>query len=74
VEISPELEDIEYRGLSLKRTNYRVLDEEIDAQLKMLQKNMAQHQKIAEDRSAQKDDFVLIDFEGFKESRHKLQF
>jgi trigger factor len=69
VEISPELEDIEYRDLVLKRTNYRVLDEEIEAQLKMLQKNMAQHQKIAEDRSAQKDDFVLIDFEGFKEGR-----
>jgi len=69
VEISPELEDIEYRDLVLKRTNYRVLDEEIEAQLKMLQKNMAQHQKIAEDRSARKDDFVLIDFEGFKEGR-----
>ena len=69
VEISPELEDIEYRGLSLKRTNYRVLDEEIEAQLKMLQKNMAQHRKIEEVRPAQKNDFVLIDFEGFKEGR-----
>ena len=69
VEISPELEDIEYRGLSLKRTNYRVLDEEIDAQLKMLQKNMVQHQKIEGDRPVQLDDFVLIDFEGFKEGR-----
>ena len=69
VEISPELEDIKYHDLVLKRTNYRVLDEEIEAQLKMLQKNMAQHQKIAEDRSARKDDFVLIDFEGFKEGR-----
>ncbi len=69
VEISPELEDIEYRGLSLKRTNYKVLDAEIEAQLKMLQKNMAQHQKIAEDRPVQKEDFVLIDFEGFKDGR-----
>jgi trigger factor len=69
VEISPELEDIEYRELTLKRTNYRVLDEEIDAQLKMLQKNMAQHEKIAEERPVQKDDFVLIDFEGFKDGR-----
>jgi trigger factor len=69
VEISPEIGDIEYRGLSLKRTNYRVLDEEIEAQLKMLQKNMAQHRKIAEDRPAQKDDFVLIDFEGFREGQ-----
>jgi len=69
VEIQPEIEDIEYRGLSLKRTNYRVLDEEIEAQLKMLQKNMVQYRKIAADRPAQKDDFVLIDFEGFKEGR-----
>ena len=69
VEISPDLEDIEYRGLPLKRTSYRVLDEEIEAQLKMLQKNMAQHQKIAEERPVQKEDFVLIDFEGFKDGR-----
>ena len=39
------------------------------AQLKMLQKNMAQHQKIEEDRPVQIDDFVLIDFEGFKEGQ-----
>ena len=69
VEISPELEDIEYRSLPLKRTNYKVLDEEIEAQLKMLQKNMAQHQKIEEDRPVQKDDFVLIDFEGFRDGQ-----
>jgi trigger factor len=69
VEISPELQDIEYRGLSLKRTNYKVLDEEIKAQLKMLQKNMAQHEKIAEDRPVEKEDFVLIDFEGFRDGR-----
>ena len=69
VEISPELEDIEYRSLPLKRTNYKVLDEEIEAQLKMLQKNMAQHQKIEEDRPSQKDDFVLIDFEGFRDGQ-----
>ena len=69
VEISPELEDIEYRSLPLKRTNYKVLDEEIEAQLKMLQKNMAQHQKIEEERPAQKDDFVLIDFEGFRDGQ-----
>ena len=44
VEVSPEIEDIDYNGLTLKRTNYKISDEEVDAQLKMLQKNMAQHQ------------------------------
>jgi len=35
----------------------------------MLQKNMAQHRKIEADRPAQQGDFVLIDYEGFKEGR-----
>jgi trigger factor len=66
VEIPPEIEDIDYKGLSLKRTNYKISDAEVDTQLKMLQKNMAQHQKVEEVRPAQNGDFVLIDYEGFK--------
>lgn len=69
VEITPEIKDIDYSGLTLKRSNYRVSDEEIDAQLKMLQKNFARQQKIEKKRAAEPDDFVLIDFEGFKEGR-----
>jgi trigger factor len=66
VEISPEIEDIDYKGLTLKRTNYKISDEEVDAQLKMLQKNMAQQQKVEPARPAQEGDFVLVDYEGFK--------
>ncbi len=69
VEITPDIKDIDYSGLTLKRSNYRVSDEEIDAQLKMLQKNFARQQKIEKKRAAEPDDFVLIDFEGFKEGR-----
>ena len=69
VEITPEIKDIDYSGLTLTRSNYRVSDEEIDAQLKMLQKNFARQQKIEKKRAAEPDDFVLIDFEGFKEGR-----
>ena len=69
VEISPEIEDIDYSGISLKRTNYKVSDEEIEAQLKMLQKNMARQEQIKADRAAQEGDFVLIDYEGFKDGR-----
>jgi trigger factor len=67
VEISPEIEDIEYKGLSLERTRYEAGDSEVDVQLKTLQKNMARQQKISDDRPAQDGDFVLIDFEGFKD-------
>jgi len=69
VEISPEIADIDYKGLTLKRTNYRISDEEVDSQLKMLQKNMAQHQKVEPARPARDGDFVLIDYEGFKDGR-----
>jgi len=69
VEISPEIEDIDYKGLALKRTNYKISDVEVDTQLKMLQKNMAQHQKVEEARPAQNGDYVLIDYEGFKDGQ-----
>ena len=67
VEIRPEIDDIDYSGLKLKRTNYAVSNEEIDAQLKMLQKNLARQEKIGKKRAAREGDFVLIDFEGFKD-------
>jgi trigger factor len=69
VEISPEIDHIDYSGLILKRTKYTVSKEETDAQLKMLQKNFARQEKIGEDRAVREGDFVLIDFEGFKDGR-----
>jgi len=69
VEVKPELEDIAIKGLALKRMNYKAGDDEIDAQLSMLQKNMAKKVKIEEDRPVQADDFVLIDYEGFQNGK-----
>ena len=69
VDVKPELEDLDIKGLALKRTNYKVGNEEIDAQLGMLQKNMAKKEKIEEDRPVQAGDFVLIDYEGFNNGK-----
>jgi trigger factor len=69
VEITPEIDDINYKGIKLERTNYQFSDDEVDAQLKMLQKNLAQHEKIPEDRAAREDDIVLINYEGFKDGK-----
>ena len=69
VEIKPEIEEIDFKGLTLKKNLYRVTDQEMDAQVAMLQKNLAQQKPITEDRVAQKDDFVLIDYEGFKDGK-----
>ena len=69
VEVSPDIGDIDYSGMSLKRTNYKVSDEEIESQLKLLQKNLAKHEKIEESRPAREGDFVIIDFEGFHDGQ-----
>ena len=64
VEITPDMDDIDFKGLQLTRTLYAPGDDEVDVQLKALQKGMAQHEKVTEDRPAREGDFVLIDLEG----------
>ncbi|RZB31944.1 MAG: trigger factor [Desulfobacteraceae bacterium Eth-SRB1] len=69
VEVTPEIGDINFKGLNLKKTIYKASDEEINAQLKMLQKNLAQLKTVEENRSLKKGDFALIDYEGFKNGK-----
>ncbi len=69
VEIRPVIDAVDFKGLKLKKKIYQVSDEEIDTQLKLLQKNMAQLKTISEDRPARKEDFALMDYEAFKEAR-----
>jgi len=66
IEITPALGDIDFKGLTLNKTLYKPSDEEVEAQLKAIQKNMAQQKALEEDRPAREGDFVLIDYEGFK--------
>jgi len=62
VEVTPEIDDLDYRGIALKKTLYKVSDEEIEAQLKMLQRNLARYEAISDARAAAENDFVMIDF------------
>ena len=66
VEISPEIADIEFKGLELNRTQFEATEEEIDVQLKMLQKNLTKREKIKADRPLKIGDVAVIDYEGFK--------
>jgi len=69
VETRPLIEDIDFKGLSLQKTLYKATDEEVEAQLEMLRKNMAQQNKVEEERAIAANDFALIDYEGFKEGK-----
>jgi len=65
VEIKPELDDIEFEGISLEKTKYAVSDAEIESQIYMIQKTMAKKETVTEPRPVKETDFVLIDYEGF---------
>ncbi len=69
VEIKPDIDKIDFKGLSLKKALYRITDEEMDAQLQMLQKNLAQQNPVTEDRGVRENDFVRIDYEGFEDGK-----
>ncbi|MEA3417271.1 MAG: trigger factor [Thermodesulfobacteriota bacterium] len=69
VEVEPEIDELDFKGLKLKKNLYRISDEEISAQLKMLQKSLAQQKTVEEARPVQKGDFALIDYEGFKDGK-----
>jgi len=69
VEIKPDIDKIDLKGLTLKKALYRITDEEMDAQLQMLQRNLAQQIPVTEDRGVTENDFVLIDYEGFEDGK-----
>lgn len=69
VEVQPEIADIEFTGLKLKKTLYQASDEEVDVQVQMMQKNLAKREPIDEERPAQEGDFVQVDYEGFKDGK-----
>jgi len=69
VEVTPSIADFDLKGMKLKRSVYTVSETEVDAQLKMLQKNLARLEKIADNRPVREGDNLLIDFEGFKDGR-----
>lgn len=65
IEIKPEIDDVEFKGIALKKTKYEVSEGEIESQIHMIQKTMAKKETVKEERPVKDDDFVLIDYEGF---------
>ena len=64
VSTRPEVKLGKYKGIELKKIEYKVTDEDVKHELE----HMAEHNSrmvSIEDRPAQKDDTVTIDFEGF---------
>ena len=69
VEVPPEIDDVDWKGLELKKTMYAASDGEIDAQLAMLRQRLAQKEAIGENRPLRDDDYAQITYEGFFKGR-----
>ena len=66
VEVNPEIADVNFKGLKLTKTKHAATEDEVNVQLKMLQKNLSKREKIKEDRPLRLEDVAVIDYEGFK--------
>ena len=63
VEIKPEFQLKDYKGIKIKKEKTSVSEEEVDKALENLRDQMAQFIPV-EERSTKEDDMVVIDFEG----------
>jgi trigger factor len=64
VDIKPAFELKEYKGLEVERPDTAIKEEEIDKELRAMQKNMAALRSV-DDRAIQKGDVVILDYQGF---------
>lgn len=67
IEVQPVIDDIDYKGMKLQKSTYAVSDEELELQLNMVRKNLAERRKIEEHRPVRVGDIVVIDYEGFQD-------
>jgi trigger factor len=63
VEIKPQFELKNYKGLKVKKEKTNVTEEEVDKALEALRDQLAEFTPV-EDRATRQDDLVVIDFEG----------
>ncbi|MBQ2890923.1 MAG: trigger factor [Clostridia bacterium] len=64
VAVKPEFELGQYKGVKVKKVTHKTTEKEINAEIDRLRERNARMVTV-EDRAAQKDDTVVIDYEGF---------
>ncbi len=67
VDVLPDIEDIDFKGLSINKPAYPVTDDQIDYQLQMLQKTIATSEAVTPPRPLREGDLAIIDYEGFQD-------
>ncbi len=66
IDVKPEIELGEYKGLEVELPELVVSDDEIEAEIERLRKEMAPLRNV-EDRESAENDLVVIDFQGYND-------
>ena len=64
VEVMPEVELPQYKGVEVVKTEIKVTDEDVERELKLIQEKNSRIVEVT-DRPVQKGDFLTIDYAGF---------
>jgi trigger factor len=64
VDVRPTFDLGQYKGLEVEKEDILITDEEIQLELEKMQKNLAALRSVT-DRPIQKEDVVIVDFQGF---------
>ncbi|WP_234121706.1 trigger factor [Clostridium hydrogenum] len=65
VTVKPEVELGEYKGVTVKKVEYLVSDEDVENELKKMQEKNARIESKEEGEAVEKGNLAVIDFEGF---------
>jgi len=73
VDIKPEINLTDYKGLEIEKPITEVTDAEIDEEIKQLQRDKAVLRTADDDHAIEMGDIALVDFQGFHEGKAMAQ-
>ena len=73
VDVRPVFELKQYKGLEIEKPSTDVTEEEVDARIEELRRKHAVLKSADEDHAIEKDDLVIVDFQGFHNEKPMKQ-
>ncbi len=73
VDVKPVFDLKKYKGLEIEKPSTDVTEEEVDAKIEELRRNHAALKSADEDHGIEKDDLVIVDFQGFHNEKPMKQ-
>ncbi len=73
VDVRPVFELKQYKGLEIEKPSTEVTEEEVDARIEELRRSHAVIKSADEDHAIEKDDLVIVDFQGFHNEKPMKQ-